>query len=107
MGHHRDGGKCRGTHTTLTDLAAKVVDIIDRLPEVTGYAPGLLQSGKGVTGGAHKVKLGLGVGCVILTVRQSRSVQEVRVYGPDLLAAQHAVAKKLRDNRIPIGFRHD
>lgn len=104
--HHRDGAKCRGSHTTLTDLAARVVDIIVKLPEVVGYSPGLLRSGKGVTGGTRKVKIGVSVGCIILIVRQSRSIQEVLVYGPDLQAAQLAIARKLRDDRIPISFRH-
>ncbi len=106
MPHHRDGGKCRGTHTTLTDLAARVVDIIAKLPEVTGYAPGLLQSGKGMTGGMQKVKIGISVGCIVLIVRQSRSVQEVRVYGSDLRVTQLAIARALRDEDIPIAFRH-
>src|SRR3989344_893533 len=104
----RDGGKHRGTHTTLCTLAAKVVDLIERLPEVNGYSPGVLQSGKRFTGSStHKVKIGTFTGGILLIVRQSRSVQEVRVFTPSSQKAKLAIARKLRDNQIPISFRRD
>lgn len=55
---HRDGKKSRGTHTTCSDLSAKVHDIAVRIREITGVSLGILESGKGVTGGSQKVKIG-------------------------------------------------
>ena len=103
---YHDGGKHRGTHTTLIELAARVIDIIVKLPEVTGYSPGYLQAGKGLAGGTQRVKISSFEGGLVLTIRQSRSVQEVRVYSANLQAAKLAIARKLRDHEVPISFQH-
>jgi len=103
---HRDSKKSRGTHTTCSDLSAKVHDIAVRIQEVTGVSLGVLESGKGVTGGSQKVKIGDMKGGLLLTVRQSRSVQEVRVYSTNVQVARLALARALRDEDIPIAFRH-
>ena len=103
---HRDGKKSRGTHTTCSDLSARVHDIAVRIQEVTGVSLGILESGKGVSGGSQKVKIGDMKGGLLLTVRQSRSVQEVRVYSTNVQAARLALARALRDEDIPIAFRH-
>lgn len=105
----RKSSKSRGTHTTFSDLAEKVEGIANRLQEVTGISPGVLQSGVGVAGGIQKVKFSEIVktnGFLLLTVRQSRSVQELRVYGPDLEVARLALARALRNEGISIGFKH-
>jgi hypothetical protein len=103
---HRDGKKLRGTHTTCSNLSGRVYDIAIRIQEVTGVALGILESGKAVTGGSQKVKLGDMKGGLLLTVRQSRSVQEIRVYSTSVQAARLALARALRDEDIPIAFRH-
>jgi hypothetical protein len=103
----RAGGKMRGTHTTFSDLAAEVVDLAHRIPEIVGISAGVLQSGKGFAGGSQKVKIGDFKGGVILTVRQSRSVQEIRLYVTCEQAAKLAIAKALRNANIPITFRRD
>lgn len=105
MATHRDGGKIRGTHTTFTELAAKVTDIITKLADVRGVSPGLIRNGKGFTGGANRVKIGEYSGGILLTVRQSRSIQELRVLVTTMQEAKLAVARALRDNDIPISFR--
>ncbi|KND48826.1 MAG: hypothetical protein AB200_00100 [Parcubacteria bacterium C7867-005] len=107
MPHHRDGKKIRGTHTTFTDLAADVTDIICKLAEVDGVSPGLIQQGKGVAGGMRKVKIGDFAGGIILKVRQSRSVQELRVFASNVPRARLAIARALRDDDIPICFKHE
>ena len=105
--YHRDGKKIRGTHTTFIDLAADVCDIICKLEKVEGVSAGVIQVGKGVTGGMRKVKIGDFRGGIILTVRQSRSVQELRVFASDVPGARLATARALRDNNISICFKHD
>ena len=89
----------------LLDLAAEVVDIITKLDEVTMISLGYVQNGKGVTGGERRVKIGDCTGGVLLIVRQSRSIQELRVYGHNLQHTKLAIARALRNNDIPIGFR--
>ena len=67
----------------------------------------MLESGKGVSGGSsQKVKFSDMKGGLLLTVRQSRSVQEVRVYSTNVQAARLALARAFRDEGIPIAFRH-
>ncbi len=105
---HRNGKKFRGTHTTLTDLALVVADIAIKLPEVKGVSPGHIQTGKGVAGGARKVKIGSHKGGVLLTVRQARSVQELRIFFTSgEQATKLALARALRDQGIPISFGRD
>lgn len=102
----RIDSKSRGTHTTCCDLAAKVHDVAVLITEVSGVSLGVLQCGKGVTGGSQKVKIDEMKGGILLTVRQSRSVQEMRVYSTNVQAARLALARALRNENIPIAFRH-
>lgn len=103
---HRNGKKFRGTHTTYSDLAARVADIAVRLKEVRGVSPGLLQNGKGSSGGTQKVKFANMQGFLLLTVRQASSVQELRVYCSDMQTTSTALARALLDEHIPIAFLH-
>ena len=104
MKHHRGGGKFKGTHTTLIDLAARVADIAEKLDQVTGISVGFVEVGKGVAGGTQKVKIVKMLGGILLTVRQSRSVQELRLYGHDVQKTMEAVSRALRNNDIRIHF---
>ncbi len=97
-------GQLRGNHRTLTDLALQVVDLAKTLPGVRGVSPGYIQAGKG--GGKRKVKIADGKGCLLLTVRQSHTIQEVRIFSLDLRATKLALARALRDQDIPISFNH-
>ncbi len=104
---HRDGKNIRGTHTTLTDLAAQVVDLALTLanPEVSGISPGYIQAGKG--GGKRRVKMGIAEdGSLFLTVRQAHTIQELRIYSPDTQKTRLDLARALRDSDIPISFQH-
>lgn len=101
----RQGCKARGTHTTLSDLGARVVDIVQSIDGVTGIAPGFLVSNAGVTT-KPRVKITDLDGGILLTVRQSRSLQEIRVYTRDVQSTRLAISRALRDNDIAICFRH-
>lgn len=103
----RDGKKIRGTHTTFIDLAARVTDIICKLDGVEGVAPGLIQQGKGVAGGTRRVKIGDYPGGILLKVRQAHSVQELRVFTSNMQTTRTAIARKLRDDKIPISFKKE
>lgn len=103
---HRYGEKSRGSHTTCTDLTARVYDIAVKLQETTGVALGELRSGKGVSGGSQRVRFDEMSGGLLLTVRQSRSLQDVRVYCADVRTTRLVLARALRNEGIPIAFRH-
>lgn len=101
----RQGVKVRGTHTTLNDLGARVVDLVEKVSGVTGVAPGRLVSNAGITT-KPRVRIADLDGCILLTVRQSRSLQEVRVYTQDVNSARLAISRALRNDDIAICFRH-
>ena len=100
---HQSKGKVRGNHRTLIDLAVQVADLAKTLPGVS-VSPGFIQAGKG--GGKRKVKIADGKGCLLLTVRQSHTIQEVRIYSPNIQETKLGLARLLRDRDIPISFNH-
>ena len=100
----RSGPKFGGDHTTFIDLAAVVVDIAVRRPEVVKVSAGFIQTGKGSTGGSQRIKFARMNGGLLLTVRQSRSVQEVRVFTRDAQATIVELARASRNRDISISF---
>lgn len=104
---HANGGKIRGTHTTLIDLASDVVRIVNPIPTVTGISLGFIQAGKGLSRGTRKVKIAKSSSGVLLTVRQSSSVQELRLFVTDCQDAMLNIARDLRNEGIAICFKKD
>lgn len=102
---HFDGKRSRGSHTSLIDLAKEVVEIADKIPGVTGIAPGYIRNGKAVAGGRQRVRIADEKGGMLLTVRQAQSVQDLRIYASDMEAAKLELARALRNEGIPISFR--
>jgi len=90
---HRNGEKFGGNHTTFIDLAAELVDIAVSRPEVNTISAGVIQGGQGVAGGDRRVKFCDTRGGILLKVRQSRSVQEVRIITTDPRATMVALAR--------------
>jgi len=80
---HRDGGKFGGNHTTFIELAADFADVAAKCPEVNTISAGVIQGGQGVAGGERRVKFCNTKSGLLLKVRQSRSVQEVRIISSD------------------------
>lgn len=104
MENHRDGGKIGGDHTTLSDLAAILVDIAVNLPEVSRISPGYLKNSVGGGRSARSVKLSDCQGGLLLTVRQNGSVQEVRVFTKNPQNTKLVLARKSRDMDVAIKF---
>lgn len=104
MKNHRDGGKMGGNHTTLIDLAVTMVDFARSRPEVKSVSPGMIQVGSGVTGGVQRVKFSWIRGGLLMTIRQNRSVQEVRVFTDDTQTTMVELARAARNIDIPISF---
>lgn len=104
MKNHRDGGKIGGNHTTLLDLAVVMTDIASSYPEVKTISPGHIVVNRDKSGGNRRVKFAWIKGGLLMTIRQNRSVQEVRVYTTDTQSTMVALARAARDRDIPIGF---
>lgn len=100
---HRSGGKSRGRHTTTNDLSARVHDIATKISEVTGVSVGFL-SGTHNNAGKHRVKIGLMTGGLLLTVRQSCTIQQLRVFGSNIALVQEKLVKALEQERIMVVF---
>src|SRR3989344_1296889 len=77
--NHPQGKGCGGNHGACTDLAAQVVLLLRKLPGVR-VAPSVIQTSHTLAGGVKRVKITDVPGGLTLMVRQSRSVQELRVY---------------------------
>jgi hypothetical protein len=102
--NHRQGGKIGGDHTTLLDLAVTMVDIAASYSEVKTISPGHIKVNPDKSGGARRVKFAWIMGGLLMTIRQNRSVQEVRVYTTNTQTTMVALARAARDLDIPIGF---
>lgn len=104
MKNHRQGGKIGGNHTTLLDLAVVMTDIAAKYREVKTVSPGMIHINPDKAGGSLRVKFAWIKGGLLMTIRQNRSVQEVRVYTSDTQTTMVALARAARDRGIPIGF---
>ncbi|MDP2647706.1 MAG: DUF2103 domain-containing protein [Candidatus Yanofskybacteria bacterium] len=102
--NHRQGGKFGGKHTTFTDLAIILVDIARKRPEVKTISAGFIQQGGSSTGGDRGVKILDMRGGLLLKIRQSRSVQEVRIFTENPHATKLAIAIGARNNNARISF---
>ena len=106
--YSRSGGKYTGNHTTLIPLACIVCDIASAISEVTKITPGFIKAGLKSVGGQRRVKFtDENEHCVLLSVRDNASHQEVRVYVTNIQEAKMAIARHLRDNDIAIRFTRD
>ena len=104
----RDGGKFTGNHTTLIPAAIIACDIANALPEVTKITPGFIKSGLKPANGKRRVKLTeKGGNCILLSVRDNKSHQEVFVYVTDLKAARIALARDIEEAGLGVSFRKD
>lgn len=106
--HSRSGGKYTGNHTTLIPLACAVCDIANAISEVTKITPGFIKDGLKSVGGQRRVKFtDENSHCILLSVRDNASHQEVRVYVTDIQEARTTIARRLRDADIAIRFTKD
>ena len=68
-----------GRHTTLSDSASKVMDIVESIEGVKRIVIGPLFMGQGKKG-PWTVKVVDQQGCILLVCYQSKSKQEIRLY---------------------------
>ena len=106
--YSRSGGKYTGNHTTLIPLAAEACDIASAIPEVTKITPGFIKAGLKSVSGKRRVKFtDESANCILLSVRDNASHQEVWVYVSELQETRTTIARRLRDADIAIRFTKD
>lgn len=99
---HRLGKRFGGNHTTVIDTAAEIIDMICSREDVTTISPGVLKMNDGH--GERRVKITDIRGGLLLTIRQTSSVQEVRVFTNSIHDVKFAIACGARDRGIRIAF---
>jgi hypothetical protein len=106
-GHHRQGGKYCGTHTSLLEPAERTCDFLEALKEVERISLGIIQMPHSRSrSGQMAVKILDERGCVLVKVLQHSSSQEIRVYmtqGAEQ-SVKLALAKFVRNNRWELRF---
>ncbi len=75
---HRQGGKIAGRHTTVIPAAEKIVDFLQRQEIVNKISIGFIKHG--IKSGNHSIKFIEMDSGLLLKIRGSASIQEIRVY---------------------------
>lgn len=101
--YSRSGGVYSGNHTTLVPAACLVADIAAKCPHVTKISPGFIKAGLKSAHGQKRVKITQDGACILLSVRDNTSFQEIYVYG-DIPAAMLAIARGARNAGLGISF---
>jgi hypothetical protein len=103
------GDKLRGKHETHIDTVTDIAGFL-REPALnklwSGISLGIISAGKGTGGGQRGVKfLNIQGGALLLKARQALTLQEVRIWSENPKELRLALARRLRDERIPISFQ--
>jgi len=75
---HRQGGKIIGNHTTVIPVAEKLVDYLQKVTDADKISIGFIKHG--IKSGKHAMKIMELDSGLLLKVRGSTSIQEIRVY---------------------------
>ena len=87
---HKQGGKITGSHTTVIPAAEKIVDLLQKEDVVRKIAIGFITHG--IRNGRRAVKIMDMDSGLLLKVRGTASIQEIRVYTHN----SQTVRKKIR-----------
>jgi len=90
--NHRSGRKIGGRHTTVIDADKPIVDFLLKNREVTSVAVGYIKMGIKV--GPQRIKIKEETGCLVLKIRGTASIQEIRVFGKDLNKIREILEEK-------------
>lgn len=91
---HRSGGKIGGKHTTVIDASKPVVDFLLKNVNVTSVTVGHIKMG--IRASQQRIKIKEETGCLLIKVRGSASVQELRVFSQDLRRVKVALETKFK-----------
>lgn len=101
----RAGGKFCGSHTTLIPAAAIVADIASASPHVTKISLGFIKAGLRSVSGKRRVKIADDGKSILLSVRDTASHQELRIFASNLEGAKQAIAKGVHGAGIVVVHR--
>lgn len=92
MNGHLSGGKFTASHTTVIDAASGLARAVSRLECVSKISLGMIQTLK--NGPPHVKMTEISPGCLLIKVRGSRAIQELRVYASDLSAVSRMISSE-------------
>ncbi len=92
----RSGGKFTGSHTTVIPAAGEIADIAERNPLVTKIAIGFIKAGLPSAKGRRALKIKPNGACLLLSVRDNTTNQELFVYATDLMIVRNQIAERIR-----------
>jgi hypothetical protein len=75
---HKQGGKITGSHTTVIPAAEKLIDFLQKQKIVNKISIGFIKHG--IRNGRHSIKIMQMNSGLLLKIRGSASIQEIRVY---------------------------
>ena len=90
--NHRNGKKMGGKHTTVIDAAEKVVDYLQKNVDVSSIIACGIKTG--IKTGRHSVKIKVETGCLLLKVRGTKSIQDIRVFSQNLDKVHKEIEEK-------------
>ena len=92
--------KLSGTHSSLIDLATKLVKYLDKKVVDLKVSPGIIISKRSATARNQKVKITQSISGLDLTVTQNATIQKLRIFNssPEPIVAH--IKKFCQDNDI-------
>ncbi len=78
--NHRSGEKFSGSHTSIIEESGKIVDLLEKIPEVTNISLGLITPGLKQAKVSPRLKIREFSGGIALIIRGKSSQQEIRIY---------------------------
>lgn len=97
---HRQGGKIKGRHTTIIPAAEKIVDLLSRNPEVKKISIGFIKHG--IKNGKHAIKVTDLDSGVLLKIRGTASIQEIRIYADTKESVKNSLKKYSTKNNLQL-----
>jgi hypothetical protein len=92
--NHRSGGKMGGRHTTLIDAAQPIVDYLLRHPDVNNIIAGHITMR--LKTAPHRLKVMEESGGLLLKIRGTASIQEVRVFSQKIDTVKYDIMEKFQ-----------
>lgn len=107
MGYHRAGKKITGNHTSAIELAAEIVDFLEKQPEVTKISLGFITP-KSTKSAVKIVKITPENNrCVLLKAIQKGTVQELRFYSEDVNQTIEALSQFVITSNWELNFKQN
>ncbi|MBX9906549.1 DUF2103 domain-containing protein [Patescibacteria group bacterium] len=91
--YSRSGGKYTRAHSTLIPFATEICDALNIQPEVTKISLGFITSGLRSSNNNRRLKIKGDIGSLLLSVRDNKATQEIRIYTSDLEKTKRDIVK--------------